>query len=185
MSKVKGTVTGCGKGTYSYFITLKEREGFYFNTKYEPKCGKGDVVGIEYEKKADNRGNVKRVEVIEKNSSGYEDTTGGGSGSGAGGGNRQDSIVWQSSRKDALVLAGILLSNEAFAVKGKADAKRTQIEELVNEITAGYFEAASDPKASNAYKTNASIKEDTPEDDDAPEEKKEGDEWDSGDEWDD
>ena len=48
MSKIKGTVARCGKGKYSYFIVLDEKDGFYFNTKYEPMCGVGDVVGIEY-----------------------------------------------------------------------------------------------------------------------------------------
>jgi hypothetical protein len=165
MSKVKGKVTGVGKGKYSYFITLEEKEGFYFNTKFEPKCGKDDIVGIEYEQKADNRGNVKRVEVIESNSNGYEPDAYKGenaSTSVKAGATRQDSIVWQSSRKDALVMVGILLGAEGFAVKGKPDAKRVQLEALVDEITYGYFEAASDPRRAAAFTTNADVTEDAP-----------------------
>lgn len=191
MSKIKGTVTGCGKGKFSYFIVLDSKEGFYFNTKYEPKCGKGDVVGIEYEQKAENRGNVKRVEVLESNSSGYEDTSKAASsgsyssGGGGGGGGRQDSIVWQSSRKDALVFAGLLVSEgvKGFKLAGKPDARRTQVEELVDEITARFFEDASDPRACKAMTSNAAIEDDTPDDDTSD------DAWDdsstSGGEWED
>lgn len=186
MSKCKGTVSGCGKGKFSYFITLEEKEGFYFNTKYEPKCGKGDVVGIEYMQKAENRGNVQKVKVIESNSNGYEDTSQSYSSNSGGGaapsGGRQDSIVWQSSRKDALVFVGMLLANDGFALKGKTDAKRTQLEELVDEVTFTFFAAASDPKASNAYATNAEVEEDAAEDEGKAESKGD-DAWD--DEWDD
>ena len=196
MSKVKGTVSGCGKGKYSFFITLVEREGFYFNTKYEPKCGKGDVVGIEFTPKGDSRGNVQKVIILESNSNGYEDTggsgggKGGGSGGGSGGGNadRQDSIVWQSSRKDALVLAGLLVSNEYVKVP-KGDKGRIVIEALVDEVTARFFGDASDPKKSAAYTTNVGIEEDAkPEGDDSGgdwDEKDEPKKPDSWDEWDD
>ena len=193
MSKIKGTISGCGKGKFSYFITLEEKEGYYFNTKFEPKCGKGDVVGIEYESKADNRGNVQRIEVLEKNSSGYEDTSkkadsgyasNSGSSKSAGGGDRQDSIVWQSSRKDALVAAGLILQVEAYALKGKTDEKRVQLDGLIDEITARYFADASDPRKSVAYTTNAEIEADAATDEDAPPEAggEKSDEW--GDEWD-
>lgn len=183
MSKVKGTVSGAGKGKFSYFITLEEREGFYFNTKYEPKCGVGDVVGIEFIKKADNRGNVQKVKIIESNSDGYpgdggsEPKSGGSSYTASPG--IQDSIMWQSSRKDALVFVGMLLSNDGFATKGKPDAKRVQIEELLDEVTTRFFGDASDPKASSAYTSNVELTKD--EEPDEPEEEK--DEWD--DEWDD
>ena len=171
MSKAKGTVSGCGKGKYSYFITLNEREGFYFNTKYEPKCGKGDVVGIDYEQKGDSRGNVKKVVVLEKNSNGYEDTSGkfsggggsgGSSGGGTGGGDRQDSIVFQSSRKDALVAAGLLIQTETVKIP-KGDKGRIVIEALIDEITVRFFKDASDPKASEAYSTYTEIEEDAKE----------------------
>lgn len=192
MSKCKGTVSGCGKGKFSYFITLQEKEGYYFNTKFEPKCGKGDVVGIEYESKADNRGNIKRVEVLEKNSNGYEDTSKKadsgfsalpGSSKSAGGGDRQDSIVWQSSRKDALVAAGLILQVEAYALKGKPDEKRVQLDGLIDEITARYFADATDPRKSAAYTTNAEIEadSDSSEGEAETETEEKADEW--GDEW--
>ncbi len=174
MSRCKGKVTGIGKGKFSYFIRLDTKDGFYFNTKYDPKCGIGDVVGIEFEQKAENRGNVKKVQILEDSGSPKgmqaQDT---GGGTGGGGGSRQDSIVWQHSQEMALGLVTILLANEAFAAKGKIDAKRVQIEELVDELTTRLFNDASDPRKSKAFLSNSDIDEDTPTD-----EKPEGDEWD-------
>lgn len=167
MSKVKGTVTGCGKGKFSYFITLDTKDGFYFNTKYEPKCGKGDVVGIEFDQKAENRGNVKKVVVLEKNSNGYEDTSKGGSGggnSGGGtGGDRSDSIVWQHSQEMAIRVADLLVTAEAIKLPKNPDARRNAIEPLIDELTVRYFEDANDPKASKAYSESKGIEEDAAE----------------------
>ena len=184
MSKCKGTVTACGKGKFSFFITLKERDGFYFNTKYEPKCGVGDVVGIEFEKKADNRGNVKKVTLLEDNGGKKGVQSAGGSGGGAASGERQDSIIWQHSQEMALSLVGLLIANEAFALKGKSDAKRVQIEELLDELTTRLFKDASNPKKSKAFTGSEEIEKDS-------EGGEEGgkDEWDDdkdgGDTWDD
>lgn len=179
MAKVKGTVTGVGKGKFSYFIKLGGNE-FYYNTKFEPKCGEGDVVGIEFTQKGETRGNVSKVVVLESNSSGYPGDAapaapsgGGYSKAPAGNNDRQDSICWQSSRKDALVLVDILLKSEAFAIKGKADAKRVQIEELLDEVTARFFEDALAPRESAAYKGAAEVTADA-----ADEPPDDGDNWD-------
>jgi len=176
MAKIKGTVSNTGEGKFSKFIMLEEREGFYFNTKFEPKCGKGDVVGIEYEQKGDTRGNIKKIVVLEDNGGAaakdtWDDAPAGDTKYNPGSakvvtGNRQDSIVWQSSRKDALVLAGILLGAEAFKPKGAVDAKRVQIEALVDEITTNYFADASDPRNSAAFKDAEGINEDASEPED-------------------
>ena len=189
--RVKGTVTKVGKGKFSYFIVLDDN-GFYWNTKFEPKCGEGDVVGIEGTRKNEQRGQISKVKVLESNSSGYPGDApaapkSGGYASPAGG-NRQDSIMWQSSRKDALVLAEILLSNEAFAAKGKPDAKRLQIEALVDEVTVRFFKDASDPTKCAAYTDLANAeKEDKESQDDVSSFKlpeAEDDDWDTdGDDW--
>ena len=186
MSKCKGKVTALGKSKFSYFVMLDTKDGFYFNTKFEPKCGKDDVVGIDYTSKGENRGNVSKITLLEDSGSpkgvqAKEEFSGGGS---SGGGNRQDSIVFQSSRKDALVMIGVLLGAEAFATKGGPDAKRVQIESLLDEITARYFKDASDPLKSDVITSNAVV------DDDAGEGDGEKDGWggddeDGGDTWDD
>jgi len=161
MSKKKGTVTACGKGKFSYFIMLDTMEGFYFNTKYEPKCGKGDVVGIEFNKKDDKRGNVQKVTVLEKHSGGYEDTTKQSGGGGTGGG-RNESIVYQSSRKDALVYFGLLLANGGFKLKGTAAGKiEEQIDLKLQLIIAEFYADAIDPAKSPAL---VSAEEDAKED---------------------
>jgi hypothetical protein len=154
MSRRKGTVSRVGKSKYSYYIQL-DGDGFYFNTKYEPKCGIGDVVGIEFEKKADNRGNIQKVKLLEDNGApkGVQESQGGG---GKGGGSyqadpdRQASIVFQSSRKDALVFTGLLLSNEAVKLPKDTAKRATIIEALVEETTASFFKDASNPKAAVA-----------------------------------
>ena len=131
MSKIKGTVTGVGKSQYSYFVRL-DGNPFYYNTKYEPKCGEGDVVGIEFEQKGDARGNIKKLTVLEKNSDGYKGDAGGGKSAGSArsapaGGDRQDSIVWQHSQEMALRLSTLILANGGYAVKRKTDEKRLQV----------------------------------------------------------
>jgi hypothetical protein len=189
MSKKKGTVTGVGKGTYSYFIQIDTMDGFYFNTKYEPKCGKGDVVGIEYNKKDDKRGNVQKVTIIEKNSDGYKPTNTGGGGGGAGGGykaepGRQESIVYQSSRKDALAYLALLLENKGFTLKGAAGKIEEQLEQKLTQIIGEFYQDAMTPSKSPAL---VGVAEDEKEDKDDDSEFEDDDEKedDFDDEWDD
>lgn len=188
MSRKKGTVTGIGKSQYSYFIQL-DGDQFYYNTKFEPKCGKDDVVGITFSKTDEKRGNISKVEILEKNSDGYKSTSTGsdykrGSQYTSGTDNRQDSIVFQSSRKDALVFVSILLGAEAFPVKGKADARRVQIEELLDELTSKFFAAAIDPRNSSVLSGAAS--KDGGDTDDSwggDKDEEEGDSWERDDDW--
>lgn len=190
MSRIKGTVTGEGKSQYSYFVQL-DGNPFYYNTKYEPKSGIGDVVGIEFEPKGDTRGNIKKLQVLEKNSDGYKGGAGGGSGRAASspsaataGGDRQDSIVWQHSQEMAIRLAWFITDSGAYSVKGKTDEKRIQIEGLVDELTARLFNDAMDPRKSAAFTTAAEITADSGDEWDEGEDKsgKSDDEWDN---WDD
>ena len=205
MARCKGTVTGCGKGKFSFFITLDSKDGFYFNTKYEPKCGIGDVVGIEYEPKGDKRGNVQKVQILEDSGSpkGVQSReSSGGSGSNSGGSytaspDRQASIIFQSSRKDALVFLGLLIEKEAVKFKGKADSLRVQITETLDEITAAFYKDAAAPDKSNALTTAAELADDSPGEEESGKkgewanqgswddnDSKKSDDWGSGD-WDD
>jgi len=182
MSKKKGVVTAVGKGKFSYFIQIDTMDGFYFNTKYEPKCGKGDVVGIEYHKKDDKRGNVQKVKVIESNSGGYKPTNTGGGG-GAVSSDRNESIVYQSSRKDALVFLTLLIEQAAFTTKGAAGKKEEQLALKLDEITAEFYGAAINPSKSNALAGAADDAKEDEEDDFDDEEEEPQDDFD--DEWDD
>lgn len=182
MSKKKGTVTRVGKGQYSYYIQIDTMDGFYFNTKYEPKCGTGDVVGIEFNKKDDKRGNVQKVTILEKNSKGYDPAPKGGSGGTVVSSDRNESIVFQSSRKDALVFLTLLLEQAAFATKGAAGTKEEQLTLKLDELTAAFYADAIDPSKSDALAGAAEEaeedKEDEFEEDDDEEQGDFDDEWD-------
>ena len=189
MSRKKGTVTAAAQSQYGYFVQLQETGDFYYNTKFEPPCGVGDVVGIAYEDKGKGRGNVTKIKLLESNGPGFQKKEpaakrGGGGGGGFNDPNRQDSIIFQSSRKDALVFVDLLIRNEAFALKGKAGDKAVQISELITEITAKFFADAADPRNSDVLKgAEENAKEEDEWAADAPG-GADG-EWDGEDDWDD
>jgi len=184
MAKRKGTVSKIGKSKYSYFIQL-DGDQHYFNTKYDPKCGVGDIVGVEFEQKGEQRSQIKQIKVLEDNGApkGYQEgekfSAGGGGSSNSGGGyetgpNRQDSIVYQSSRKDALQMVQILLGEDLIKIP-TGDKGRIVVEELVKEFTASFFKDASNPTA--ALKGAEEVEADT-----APEKANPAEsEWDDGD----
>lgn len=183
-SRRKGTVSKIGKSRYSYYIKL-DGDDFYFNTKYNPKCGEGDVVGIEFDKKNEQRGQIKSVKILEDKGGpkGYQqpqNSGGGNSYNGGGNDDRQASIIYQSSRKDAIQAAGLIVSNEAIKLPKDADKRRTIIEALIDELTARYVKDASDPK--NALKGEQEVAGDAAGGDDWEDdaEKESGDDWDDG-----
>ncbi len=187
MAKRKGTVSKIGKSKYSYFIQL-DGDGHYFNTKYDPKCGVGDVVGVEFEPKGEQRSQIKKVVTLDDKGGpkGYQDS-GGGYGGGGGGGsykndNRQESIIFQSSRKDALVLVGLLLDHETVKVP-KGDPGRVVIEELVDEVTARFIKDASNP--SEAFKNAKAAEKDADDDWDDSDDSSPSNsgDWDDDDDW--
>ncbi len=191
MSKKKGTVTAAAESKFGFFVQLQETDDYYYNTKFEPPCGVGDVVGIEFQDKGKGRGNVQKIKVLEKNSQGFEkqEKRGGGKRGGGGGGfndpARQDSIIFQSSRKDALVFVDLLLRNEAFAIKGKADDRALQISEVITQVTAKFFADASDPRNSDVLKGAEDVAKEGDEREGDGEEPAGDEEWDGEDEWDD
>ena len=193
MARRKGKISKIGKSKYSFFVQL-DGDGHYFNTKYNPKAGVGDIVGITYEPKGDQRSQVKDIKLLEDNGGpkGYQESSGGGGGGRSGNGyqadpDRQMSIVYQSSRKDALQLAEIIVSNEAIKLPKAPDGRRTVIEELVSELTLRMFAEAMDPKKATA--SASKVEEDAKggdEDDEDWDDSDEGgsdDDWDSGDDW--
>ncbi len=186
MAKIKGTVTKASKAKYGYFLMLDGND-FYFNTKFEPKCGEGDVVGIEYEQKGESRGQIKRVQVLEDNSGGYkssnsESSYGGKSGGngGASGGSRQDSIIWQSCQKVAASLVAAEVAAGSVASSGNANSKQQEIKGRFDELTVALFEDASDPKNSDTYATVKGIEKDAGGEESSNDD---GDEWSDDDEW--
>lgn len=186
MAKKKGTVSKAAKGKFGYFLMLDGND-FYYNTKFKPKCGEGDIVGIEFTPKGDTRGQIQSVKVLEDNSGGYDKSnseSGGGSsssGGGGSGGGRQDSIVWQSCQKVASWLLPVLIEQGAVISKGKPDEKLTQIMGQYDALTYRLFVEASDPRNGAAFKENADISDESGED--SEEEASDDDDWDDDDEW--
>ena len=183
MAKIKGTVTKAGKSKFSYFIQLDGND-YYYNTKFKPKCGEGDVVGVEFMDKGGTRGQINKLVVLTDNSGGYDKSNserGGGFGGGDGGGSprggagtggqRNESITWQSCQKVSAQLVQTLVQAGAVASKGNPESKRAEIEGAFDELTTKLFEAALNPKASEAYKATKQVEA----------EAGGGDAWDEGD----
>ncbi len=149
----------------------------YYNTKFQPPCGEGDVVGIEYIPKGDTRANVRKIVVLQDNSGGYEASNseksrgkgfsgGGGSyssgnaGGASSGGNRNESIVLQHSQEMAIRAAALILSETAWSVKGKADDKYLQVEALIDQLTVKFYKDALNPADSELLKEAKKIEDD-------------------------
>ena len=182
-NRIKGTVTAAAKSKFGYFVQLAEAGGAYFNSKYEPKCNEGDVVGIEYHPKKNGQpgGNISKLKVLEKNANPRSRTT--SSASGAGSDSRQDSIVWQHSQEMAIRAAPLFIEQGAYKVGGKTpDDKMGVLASLIDGLTVNYFRDAIDPRSSTAFKDSAEVDADVEweggvEEGPAPTEQESDDEW--------
>ena len=158
MSTYKGfvkkinTKTGQGKrGPWTaYSIKLEKDDG----TEYEewiscgfdaPKASEGDYVVIETQKNErgyETAASIKRLKNPPSRTVGNS-AAGGGPGQ-ATGDNRQNSIIYQSSRKDAVSIIQVLLENDALplsAATTKAGAARRyeEVIALVNKLTVQFY----------------------------------------------
>ena len=160
MAKVKGTVFRAGQSKFGFYVKLDGDDTFY-NSKFEPKCGEGDVVGIEFTQKGKSS-NITKLVVLEKGSGGSRASSGGGKAT--GGGDRQDSIVWQHSQEIAARLTAILVANGGIELPAKgADKRATAIQGTFNALTYELFTAAIDPRESAVFKAEAGVAEDAEE----------------------
>lgn len=191
MARKKGTVTRAGKSKFSYYIQL-DGDQHYYNTKFKPKCGEGDVVGLEFNKQNDQRSQIKSIKVLESNSGGYDSSnsergtgSAGGSSRSNSGGDRQDSIIWQSCQKVAAVLVEAEVAAGAVAAKGNPESKSAEIKGRFDELTVSLFEDASDPRKSKTYADVKGIEKDAGDDSgDGWDDAGDDDNWDDDDEWD-
>jgi hypothetical protein len=116
----------------------------WFNFGFDnPKVSKGD--SVSFEAKKDQYGMVGDASSVVVNSS-----VGNSAGSSVAvvatsSNNRQNSIVYQSSRKDAINVVGILLDVDAISLPAKKD-KMDVILSLVDTITEEYAVAALNPE---------------------------------------
>lgn len=181
-SKVKGKVSKILKSKFGYAIMLDDSK-FYYNTNYDPKVGEGDVVGIMFERKGDNRGNIKKVKLLTDGGSpkGFQ---GGNRGGGGGGGSsnndpaRQQSIVYQSVLKTVPGLAALIIEHGGIKIpKTKPDAARIVIEELIDELAIKYTKIALDPREALKGLKDAKGESEANDDDDWDDDDVDGD-WD-------
>ena len=145
MSRAKGKVARIGEGKFSKYIMLDNKDGFYFNTKYNPKCGVDDVVGITYTPKGETRGNITKVEILE-DAGGPKGVQENARVSSGGGGDRQESIIMQHSQEMALRYVTLLLSAEAIKLP-KASDREEFVSTLVDESTVRFNEQATNPQS--------------------------------------
>jgi hypothetical protein len=175
MSKVKGKVARIGDGKFSKYIMLEERDGFYFNTKFNPKCGVGDVVGITFTPKGDTRGNISDVKILE-DAGGPKGVQEDAAPAGRGKSYSDDrpSIVWQHSQEMALLLVTLLVSSESIKLPKAAD-REDFIAGFVDDYTVRFNAEALTAKLAGDETEAPTTAEDF---DDKP-----TDEWAADDEW--
>lgn len=136
------TKTGKPLRSPLYSINMNDT---WFNFGFDnPKISKGDNVSFEANK--DTYGMVGDASsVVVNDNSGSAAASVGGTVAYKPDNNRQNSIVYQSSRKDAINVVGILLENEAIVLPAKKD-KMDVILALVDTITEEYAVAAISPE---------------------------------------
>lgn len=178
MAKIKGIVARVGDGKFSKYIMLEGKDGFYFNTKFNPTVGVGDEVGITYTPKGDTRGNISDVKMLKDSGSPkgvQEEARSTGGGGGESGGARQDSIIWQHSQEMAIAYVGLLFETDALKIPAKQ--KEAVVSAAVDDATVRFFKDASNPKKSEAFKSAADVDEDMSEEAQAEKDDDDDGEW--------
>jgi hypothetical protein len=148
--RTKGTVAKVIKGQYGYGVILQNQDGYYYNTKYDPKCETGDVVGIEHVNTKPNASQIKSIQTLEK---GPGAPAAGGGGAQSGG--RQDSIIWQSCQKVASWLVQAKVAAGALE-----DPSSAGIDREFDKQTYRLYKDASDPTNSSTYRNMAELAND-------------------------
>ncbi len=169
MSRAKGKVARIGDGKFdSKYIMLDNKDGFYFNTKFDPKCGVGDVVGITYTPKGETRGNISKVEILEDagGPKGVQESARVSAGPGSV--DRNASIIMQHSQEMALRYVTLLLSVEAIKLP-KASDREEFVSTLVIEATGRFVEQATNPQAPELVESEETKAEKNDEWDEKPE----------------
>lgn len=170
--RIKGIVARIVKSRYGYGVVLQNKDGYYYNTKYQPKFNEGDEVGIEFSPKGETSAQITKVQVLREGVGAPAPRRSAGSGASYASGDKQDSIVWQHSQE------------MATRILGKAEDVESYLP-LFDDLTARLFEDALNPRDSDAYKTykaraaDVASGQDTTWDVDAG-----GDDPSSGDDWD-
>ena len=116
--------------------------GFRDDPQVPPPVKKGDFVEFQWEQDGQYKKIVKGTAKIKKDAP--KQTAPAPDAGASPGTNRQDSIVYQSSRKDAIQLVEVLLDNDALPLSakntkaGKA-ARYDEVVAAVNQLTVNFF----------------------------------------------
>lgn len=135
------TKTGKPLRSPLYSINMNDT---WFNFGFDnPKVSKGD--SISFEAKQDQYGMVGDASSVVVNSNAGNAANTADKVVGTPSNSRQNSIVYQSSRKDAINIVGILLDVDAISLPAKKD-KMDVILALVDTITEEYATSALNPE---------------------------------------
>lgn len=151
MAKITGVVTAIydkkfDDGGEARSIKI-EGSPLYFRLgkrKFEGIVAKGNTVELFYEQTDDKAAKVTSDVTLAKKAQAVETTaaaTGGAAktyGNQSSGDDRNASIVYQSSRKDALVFVDFLLRNSAVVIPAKQTSKVAFLEALLDKYTASF-----------------------------------------------
>lgn len=147
--RVKGIVEKINENASGYF-GVKMGETWYGAGKFAPKFNEGDEVSFTFSMNGKYANmDFKSVEVLAAgNGSSGGGTSSQASSSAASSTGKSSGTNWDlkdkritylASRKDALELAGIALSNEAFKLPTKQSDKFEALALLVNELTDTFY----------------------------------------------
>lgn len=120
-----------GRTVYSVQVNGQYYGGFWNDA---PKCQEGDNVQFDATQNGQYwNANPNTMQVVSAPAApaASAPATGGRSFND----NRQDSIVFQSSRKDAIQLVGIMLANDALTLPAKKADKYSVLVDIVRELT--------------------------------------------------
>ena len=177
MAQFRGRVSKIFPSRFGGSFGLDGQQGLYFNTKSALPAFIREGVTVELEGEIGR--NNKSVFVVEGSVKEVAQAPAPAGGGGGSYGNTQDAIKYQSARKDALVMVGLLVQTGALKLPEAPAKKAGVIEAAVDRFTAIYYEdidqlgalartppdaPAEAPKAAKAAKPVAAD-----DDDEAPE----------------
>lgn len=137
-----------GRKVFSVLVDGQWYGGFWNDA---PNCGEGDHVEFDATQNGNfwnaNPNTLRRVSAAQTAAPAATTAgTGNSVASSPAGGNRQESIVYQSSRKDAIELVGILLQNDILTLPTKKADKMAAVLDIVAELTDDFAYTALNPE---------------------------------------
>lgn len=142
--KVSGELKVIKKNDHGFY-SVKIGDTWYGTGKKEAPSGvsQGDMVEGEYILEKEKYKNITKAGLTKAKAPAGASTSGSGSTGGTNWAAKDDSIRYQSSRKDALALLGLPGVLDSIVGKAKPADRQGLVEALVDKYTASYFEDVS------------------------------------------